>query len=253
MLKPLILKTRIIKPNEHEINLPARSRIFLLDWPTAGRDLKIKIGPQSQVQYLSVYDPASGMIARGKRDLIVGANSRVDIFSAYFGGAMEKFELNHYLGEGGQVNSRVLFWLKGEEDLRVQDNYIFTATGTAGRFRIEGLLDDKSRAQYYSDVVIKPAAQETDSRIDMRLHLLGPQAAGQILPGLKIAANRVKAGHGASTFRLDPEDIFYLRSRGLSPAAIKALIVNSVANQFAGTLSDSRIKNKLIKLIQSRA
>jgi Fe-S cluster assembly scaffold protein SufB len=250
------LTKKIIKPQDKEIKLPARSRVLLLDYVKAGKTAssrKIIIGPHSRVQYVTILDPQSAGDLTLERELVIGDQASVDIFSAYFGIGNYQVNLNNNLGRSAAVTSRVLFWLKQKQVLKIQDNYIFTAPAASGKFKIEGLIDGEASAQYYSDVVIKPSAQETDSRIDMRLHLLSPTAQGNILPGLKIAANRVKAGHGASTFRLAPEDLFYLQSRGLSPEQIKFLVINSVANQFTATLDDSGVKDLLIKLIKERS
>jgi Fe-S cluster assembly protein SufD len=250
------LTKKIIKATDRKITLPAHSRVLLLDYVSrrpSATTLQIKIGVHSRVQYVAILDDQSKEAAAFNRELIIGDKSEVEMFSAYFGRGNYQVQINTYLGEQAQVESRVLFWLQQAQNLQVQDNYIFTQPATVGKFKIEGLIDDTASARYYSDVVIKPAAQLTDSRIDMRLHLLSPQARGNFLPGLKIAANQVKAGHGASTFRLAPEDIFYLQSRGLSPEQIKALIINSVANQFAGTIADAAVRNSLLKLIKQRA
>ena len=250
------LTKKNISARSRDITLPARSRVLLLEnikTGAANPARKIIIGPNSRVQHIIIVDGAVRSAAALQRELIIGDNSQVDMFAAYFGGGSYRVKADTYLGKQANVTSRVLFWLKERQNLQVQDNYIFTAPATVGQFKIEGLIDDQASAEYYSDVVISPAAQETDSRIDMRLHLLSPQAKGSLLPGLKISANRVKAGHGASTFRLAPDDIFYLQTRGLSPEEIKKLIIKAVANQFAGPIADSATRDLLIKLITKRA
>jgi Fe-S cluster assembly protein SufD len=205
------------------------------------------------VQYVAIVDDPSVAAAALNREFVIGDGAKVEMFSAYFGRGNYQVKVSSLLGARALVTSRVLFWLQQQQNLQVQDNYIFTAPAAVGKFRIEGLVDGEAKAQYYSDVVIKPAAQQTDSRIDMRLHLLSPEAQGNFLPSLKIAANQVKAGHGASTFRLAPEDIFYLRSRGLSPEQIKILVINSVASQFAEPIADTAVRNTVLKLIKQRA
>jgi Fe-S cluster assembly protein SufD len=86
----------------------------------------------------------------------------------------------------------------------------------------------------------------------MRLRLIGPESRGQLLPGLNIAANDVKAGHSASTFQLSAEDMFYLRSRGLSLDNIQKLFALAMGNKFVTDLSDDNLKTELLNLISTR-
>ena len=95
---------------------------------------------------------------------------------------------------------------------------------------------------------VSPVAQKSDTRVDMRLYLEG-KARGQVIPGLNIAANDVKAGHSASTFKLAPEDLFYLQSRGLSPADIKKMLSLSLAKNFIHGFPDEALSKEVLDLI----
>lgn len=83
----------------------------------------------------------------------------------------------------------------------------------------------------------------------MKLYLLGKETRGALLPSLKIAVNEVKAGHGASTFKLSEEDLFYLSSRGLSEQQVKQLIINSLLDNFFREIVDLKFKENIIKEI----
>jgi Fe-S cluster assembly protein SufD len=55
--------------------------------------------------------------------------------------------------------------------------------------------------------------------------LLSKEAEADSLPGLEILANEVKCSHGATTSKIDEQELFYLQSRGISKSIAEKLIV----------------------------
>ncbi len=250
------MKEIIITNRDKKIMVPDGAEAIIIDSPdikSGGikkpeKNIQIIIGRNCQVKY--VFIAASNASPESQnRELIIGDNSQVISYRAYFSASDSKFV--NSLGKGADFESRVLFYFSGKEAFVASDDYIFTKPGTRGRFSVVGLLNGEAIAKYYSNIIIKPLAQQTDSRIDMKLYLISRAAKGVMLPGLKIDANEVKAGHGASTFQLSPEDIFYLQSRGLSEKQARELIINSLTARFTEGLPaklkkeiDSEIKKK---------
>jgi|GEM_PF-851497 len=254
------MKTIVIKPNETEISVPDKSRLILVDnfsgprRPEAvkERNLRLVIGRDCDVRYVAIRTGAVNAAAVEKREIILGDRSRLVSYFAYFGAGAGKLDLTSRLGDKSDLESRVFFYQSGQDVLEAVDNYIFQSPDSRGRFSVVGLLGGRASAQYYSDIVIDPIAQGTDSRIDMKLFLLDKDARGVILPGLKIKANEVKAGHGASTFQLSPDDLFYLQTRGLNEAQAKELLINSLAGHFLTGLNGSKLKKIILGQIAKK-
>ncbi|MDD2680971.1 MAG: SufD family Fe-S cluster assembly protein [Patescibacteria group bacterium] len=164
----------------------------------------------------------------------------------------DEVELVHNLAERAQITSRSLYIGEKEEKLKVKADYNFNERSSSGRVLVDGLLNDKSQLSYIASLNVLNKAQQSDTRVDMRLRLIGPESRGQLVPVLNIAANDVKAGHSASTFQLSAEDMFYLRSRGLAPEDIQKLFALSMAKKFVTDLSDDGLKEELIHLISTR-
>ena len=251
-----IMKKIIIKNKDTEIIIPDGEEVILIDkiasTKKAAKKLLLSIGKNCLVQYVSILASNIELAAEGQRELIIGVNSRVNYYGAYFGAGLSRLNFTAHIGPEAEFNSRVFFYQAGAEVLEATDNYIFSAPNSRGRFSVTGLLSGTASTKYYSDIIIKPVAQGTDSRIDMKLYLLDAGTKGVILPSLKIAANEVKAGHGASTFQLSPEDLFYLASRGLSQAQAKALVIKSLANQFIDGLASEEAQKLILKEIAKK-
>ena len=64
-------------------------------------------------------------------------------------------------------------------------------------------------------IKVDPGAQQTDAFQESRNLLLSKKAHADAIPGLEILANDVRCTHAAAIAQIDPEQLFYLRSRGL--------------------------------------
>ena len=68
-------------------------------------------------------------------------------------------------------------------------------------------------------------AQRTDAFQECRNLLLSKNAHADAIPGLEIEADDVRCTHAAAVAQLDPEQLYYLRSRGLDEATAQGLII----------------------------
>ena len=74
-------------------------------------------------------------------------------------------------------------------------------------------------------IKVDPGAQQTDGFQECRNLLLTKRAHADAIPGLEILANDVRCTHAAAVAQLDPEQLFYLRSRGLRDATARRLVI----------------------------
>jgi Fe-S cluster assembly protein SufD len=81
-----------------------------------------------------------------------------------------------------------------------------------------------AHAVFNGKVLVRAGAQLTDSAQESRNLLLSPKAHVDTKPQLEIFADDVKCSHGATVGQLDPEQLFYLRSRGLPEARARNLL-----------------------------
>ena len=80
--------------------------------------------------------------------------------------------------------------------------------------------------------------------------LLSSGAKVNSKPELQITADNVKCSHGATVSQLEEDEIFYLRSRGLTLSHCKHLLVEAFAAEIINQISLSSLKQKLFALIQ---
>src|SRR5208283_5322265 len=113
-------------------------------------------------------------------------------------------------------------------------------------------LHDQSRTIFSGLIKVEPGAHRTDAYQKVRNLLLSDEAEANSMPGLEILADEVRCTHGATSGQIDDEEMFYLRSRGISPLVAKQLIVSGFLNEVVERLDNKAIAEKLSGLIQEK-
>jgi Fe-S cluster assembly protein SufD len=103
----------------------------------------------------------------------------------------------------------------------------------------KGIYHDASTGIFNGKILVRPHAQKTTAYQSSRSLLLGARAQVNAKPQLEIWADDVKCSHGATTGQLDPEAIFYLRSRSLSPEQARELLVDAFAKEMYDRLPEN--------------
>lgn len=101
---------------------------------------------------------------------------------------------------------------------------------TFGRVEVRGVAENGARIKVNGLVRIEKQAQNTDSFLSMKILLLDKKSVATAEPELEILANQVKASHSASVGKIDEEQLFYLKSRGIGESEAKNIIIKGFLN-----------------------
>lgn len=115
---------------------------------------------------------------------------------------------------------------------------------TSNQF-MRSILDDKARGVFQGKVHVHQIAQKTDGYQLSNALLLSGTAQMDTKPELEIYADDVKCSHGATTGQLEEEPLFYLRSRGLSEAQARYLLVRAFVDEVVDTIKDEAFKERI--------
>ncbi|GJL84641.1 MAG: hypothetical protein DHS20C02_04160 [Micavibrio sp.] len=158
-------------------------------------------------------------------------------------------------GENAECDLSGLNLLKGEQhgDTTIVIEHKAPHCNSSQFFR--SVLDDEARGVFQGKVHVHQIAQKTDGYQLSNALLLSERAEMDTKPELEIYADDVKCSHGATCGQLDDEPLFYLRSRGLSEAEARMLIVQAFVSEVADKIVDENmrtsIKNKAETWLQS--
>jgi len=111
------------------------------------------------------------------------------------------------------------------------------------------IVDGAAHAVFNGRVMVRPGAQLTDSAQASRNLLLSGQALVDTLPQLEIFAADVKCTHGATVGQLDSDELFYLRSRGLSEAAARSLLTYAFGAEVVDRIAVASLRHALAQVL----
>ena len=94
-------------------------------------------------------------------------------------------------------------------------------------------------------MTVGEAGKGSDANQSLRGLLLEPGAEWDARPQLEIYTDDVSAAHGATVGNLDPEALFFLRSRGLDEDVSRRLLAGAFARKIAEQVGDERIASLL--------
>ena len=114
--------------------------------------------------------------------------------------------------------------LQDEEWLDQRTRQLHLSPGAKSRLLYKNVLDEHATAIFGGNIRVEPGAHDTDAYLSNLNMMLSEHATVHSLPGLEILADRVRCSHGSATAPMDPEQLFYLLSRGISAPIARTLL-----------------------------
>ena len=183
----------------------------------------------------------------------VGQDARFVSAALAFGGALARTDIDVTLnGEGAQCVLDGLYIGDGRQHLDHHTRIDHAQPRGTSREFYKGILDGAARAVFNGKVIVRPDAQQSDAQQTNHNLLLSEQAEIDTKPQLEIWADDVKCGHGATVGQLDPDQIFYLRSRGIEDAAARWLLVLAFAGEVVDHVGLPHLRQRLDALLHAR-
>ncbi len=126
------------------------------------------------------------------------------------------------------------------------------AQGTHSDLLYKEVLRDESRVIWRGMIKVDPAAQQTDGYQRSDALMLSDEARCDSIPGLEIEADDVKCTHGATTGRVDREQIFYCMSRGINRQEAMHMIVEGFFQRVYDRIPVEIVRETLSRTVQSK-
>ena len=171
-----------------------------------GEKREIRIDPLAEKAELEIQEQASAT-------LYVGANKKLRLGVALAGERAAVKIIGRFLGVGA-----------GAQELVVR--VIMSAPKTECDINFRAALRDTSSSFFDGLIRVEESAKDAKGFLSYKALLLSPGARAKPIPRLEVLTKEVASlGHAASVGKINEDQIFYLRSRGLSLAESENLIV----------------------------
>lgn len=157
-------------------------------------------------------------------------NSQLAAHSIALGGRLVRNTLQVDLdGAGAECRLNGLTLTQGRQHVDNHTRIEHLHPHTTSNERYKGILADRSRTVFSGRIVVHPGAQKTRAQQYNHSLLLSADAEADARPQFEIRADDVQCTHGCTVGELDADALFYLRTRGLSDAAARNLLIRAFA------------------------
>jgi Fe-S cluster assembly protein SufD len=124
--------------------------------------------------------------------------------------------------------------------------------GCTSRENFRGILDGRGRAVFDGRVLVQKQAQKTAAHLANANLMLSRNAEIDTKPQLEIFADDVQCSHGTTVGQLDPEALFYLRSRGLSETVARKMLSLGFAGAILERYLTDGVRRQADAVLQAR-
>ena len=158
------------------------------------------------------------------RSIDVQAGKRTDMVLLVMPGVSCDIKLDvRLVGEGAEANVYGAYVCGGDEKVKIAVDMYHDVPHCNSRQLFKGIAGGVSKVDFYGKIIVAQDAQRTEAYQENHNILLTDGAKVDTKPQLEIYADDVKCSHGATIGRLNEEEQFYMRSRGISLEDAKVL------------------------------
>lgn len=159
-----------------------------------------------------------------ERKIDVQAGQRTDLVLLVYPGVSCDVKMDvSLLGEGAEANLYGAYVCGGSENVKISVDMHHDFPHCNSRQLFKGIAGGVSKVDFYGKIIVAQDAQRTEAYQENHNILLSDGAKVDTKPQLEIYADDVKCSHGATIGRLNEEEQFYMRSRGITLEDAKVL------------------------------
>lgn len=156
--------------------------------------------------------------------IVVEKDAKVDVVVLVMPGTDCDIRMDvHLVGEGAEANIYGAYVCGGSEKVKIAVDMYHDVSHCNSRQLFKGIAGGASKVDFYGKITVAQDAQKTEAYQENHNLLLSDGAKVDTKPQLEIYADDVKCSHGATIGRLNEEEQFYMRSRGISLEDAKVL------------------------------
>jgi len=207
---------------------------------------EVAVGEGAVIDYHRVQQEGDKAFHFGRLVFHQERSSNVATHSIATGGALVREEVKAVLdGEGAEATLAGLYVITGRQHIDNQTTLDHAQPQCSSREVYKGVLDGESSAVFNGKIIVRKDAQKTDSKQSNKNLLLSEKAIIDTKPALEIYADDVKCTHGATIGQIDPEAVFYLRSRGIGRQEARDLLTYAFANDVLERIKYEPLRERL--------
>lgn len=174
----------------------------------------------------------------------VADKARFSHISLQLGAEINRTELiNSFTGENADIELRGAYLGRNKQSQDIFTRINHDQPNCQSNQLYRGVLDAGGKSAFQGKVIVARDAQKTNAHQSNKNLLLSRKAEANAKPELLIYADDVKCSHGATVGELDPNQLFYLRSRGMDEVTAKGLLVEAFVAEVFDGIANENLRN----------
>jgi len=188
--------------------------------------LEARLADGAALELAQLQDLGSGSLFFAHSYLALGRDASLRSLEVHLGSRLAKTRLDCSLeGPGAESLLKGAYLAGAGQHLDLRTVQRHRSPKATSRALYKGAVKDSGRTVYQGLIEVSPGAAGTDAYLSNKNLILNDGARADSIPSLRIDNNDVRCTHGSTTGRVNPEELFYLASRGLDPAEARTMLV----------------------------
>lgn len=215
--------------------------------------VELHVGAGANLRFVELQSWGEGVWNMTHERAEVGRDGNLDwIFGAIGSRLTKNFSEINLAGEGSVGRMSGFYFTDHDQHLDHDTQQNHFAPHTTSDLLFKGALTDESRSVWQGMIYVAPGAQKTDGYQANRNLVLSRKARADSIPGLEILADDVRCTHGATVGKIDPDQVFYLRARGIPERLAERLIVEGFFDPIMQRIPFEGVRKRFQKAIEEK-
>lgn len=216
--------------------------------------VEVIVGDESNLTVVSIQDWADDAVHTSAQFARLGRNSKLKHIVITLGGKTVRVTPNaEFTATGGDVELLGMYFADAGQHLEHRSYVDHAVAQCKSRVTYKGALQgENAHTVWVGDVLIRKAAEGTDTYELNRNLLLTDGARADSVPNLEIETGEIEgAGHASASGRFDDEQLFYLQARGIDELDARRLVVRGFLNEVIQQIGIDSIEERLNNSIEA--
>ncbi len=215
--------------------------------------IELIVGPGARLRYVNLQNWSHNVWHFAHQKGLVDRDAGLQWTIGALGSRLAKVNQHVALiGPGAETQVNGVMFTEGKQHLNYNTLQHHQAPSCHSDLLYKGGLQDKSRLVWRGMIKVDANAQKTDGYQRNDNLMLSEEARADSIPGLEIQADDVRCTHGATTGRVDDEQIFYARCRGLTRKEAVRIVVTGFFQQVFDRITIDSVREALGEAIGRR-
>lgn len=221
---------------------------------TFAENVEIVVGDGAQLTYVTVQDWADDAVHHSTQRAVVGRDASLKHVAVTFGGDVVRHDATAtYAGTGGSLEMLGLYFADAGQHIEHRIFADHNAPKTSSNVLYKGALQGEgAHTVWIGNVLIRKEAEGIETYEENRNLVLSDGCQADSVPNLEIETGEIEgAGHASATARFDDEQLFYLRSRGVSEKEAHRLVVHGFFNDLIRKIGVPQLEEQLTTTVEA--